>query len=363
VDLGKEIVTSEVAFQLFVPANESRPKTVLVKVFVNDGNFQACGNAVTEFESPISIVYRSCGSTGIRGRYVDIESLMNNHNKSILNLCEVQVNRVERQSCRWNKLLWEKNDTFSVVGKGDTLQVKCKDGYWPTQVQNLRCNPSGEWSHFSCKKVGILPWRTVEATARMAPSALKDTTVASKAIDGVIPNATGAGDGFLQCTSTHRTFFTRWLNVTFPTVYLVISVQLFLRDNDRGYNRQSWQNGLQVLAVERSGAKHQCGTNYNSATHGQNPIFTCASGIVSDSVLLRLQSGSRQLQVCEMSVTAVIGCGKPPFVDHALLSYDNSELNSNATYACEDGYVLLFNPVVRCLTNGSWSQPLPSCGI
>ena len=150
--------------------------------------------------------------------------------------------------------------------------------------------------------MGILTWRTIGATAEMKPIFFYYTTGAGNAIDGVVPKDTGAGKGFHKCLSTAHSYSTRRLSITFPTDYLVISVQLYLRDNGP-YDRQSWQNGVQVLAVGRNGTEHQCGKDYNSKVHGQSPIFSCNPGIISGSLLLRLRKGEWPLQVCEVSVT------------------------------------------------------------
>ena len=159
-DLRKEIVVTAVGLQLLVSdtlAEDYQPVAILVKVSLSEVSFHACGNASTDFDSPVTVVYRRCGSSGIRGRYVLIESLVNRYNKSQLCLCEVQVNRaVELEpQCREYDFLSKENKTFTVLRKGDVLEVKCKDGYWPTDVQRFQCNSTGGWFNFNCKK-GLL---------------------------------------------------------------------------------------------------------------------------------------------------------------------------------------------------------------
>lgn len=57
-------------------------------------------------------------------------------------------------------------------------------------------------------------------------------------------------------------------------------------------------------------------------------------------------------------------CGEPPKVPNAKLFGKKRlryETNTKLRYYCEEGFVQKLNPVIRCLPDGQWEQPLITC--
>lgn len=65
----------------------------------------------------------------------------------------------------------------------------------------------------------------------------------------------------------------------------------------------------------------------------------------------------------KQSLSLVTECGNPPSVTNANWSSEEKALNTEVIYRCKEGYLPSSPQSIQCLSNGSWSQPNPLCGI
>ena len=55
-------------------------------------------------------------------------------------------------------------------------------------------------------------------------------------------------------------------------------------------------------------------------------------------------------------------CGEPRILSNAAIEYAASTFGNTAKYTCKDGYKEVGeNHIVRCKTNGNWSEPGITC--
>lgn len=57
-------------------------------------------------------------------------------------------------------------------------------------------------------------------------------------------------------------------------------------------------------------------------------------------------------------------CGEPPQVRYAKVfgkKRSRYETNSKVRYYCQEGFVQKLNPVIKCLADGQWEEPLITC--
>nr|XP_056705184.1 sushi, von Willebrand factor type A, EGF and pentraxin domain-containing protein 1 [Euleptes europaea] len=93
---------------------------------------------------------------------------------------------------------------------------------------------------------------------------------------------------------------------------------------------------------------------------GHEVLYACNQGF-------ELQGPSRR--ICHVNknwspsapTCVSISCDPPPVVENALSITTGNTYRSNVSYVCNFGYHLTGPENTTCLSNGSWSKPLPSC--
>ena len=56
-----------------------------------------------------------------------------------------------------------------------------------------------------------------------------------------------------------------------------------------------------------------------------------------------------------------IDCGEPPVVENSVRHYTSAGLGAEASYSCEEGFVLSGRDTVECGSNALWLGSLPIC--
>lgn len=56
-----------------------------------------------------------------------------------------------------------------------------------------------------------------------------------------------------------------------------------------------------------------------------------------------------------------VDCGMPEDISNGMVTVDSTVYDSNATYTCNSGYVLVGLAVRVCEADGSWSNAAPAC--
>ena len=57
----------------------------------------------------------------------------------------------------------------------------------------------------------------------------------------------------------------------------------------------------------------------------------------------------------------IISCGTPPYIQNGIANYTTDTYTSVAAYFCNDGYEIIDNSEISCLSTGEWSSPIPRC--
>ena len=143
---------------------------------------------------------------------------------------------------------------------------------------------------------------TAPGIASLSHGAIRQTTLASNAVDGnsAIGNSGGAGFGNCAINYNRAKSQLQFLRISFGHEQTVLFIRLHLRDGSRRYSQQQ---GL-VVGVGTShridDSQKQCGSAYDRS-QGQSPVFICNA--TGSYVWLTLMS-PHYLQVCEVEVYA-----------------------------------------------------------
>ena len=129
------------------------------------------------------------------------------------------------------------------------------------------------------------------------------------------------------------------LNVTEPEDLNYI--ESFNRDCPKGCSRNLPDPHIDKCAqCVQSGSMYETHVNIDNCCNSQGPEITEKSGISE--------------QYCTV-------CNRPSDVENAILRSELTGVGWSTSYACQDGYTVVGNPVITCTETGSWSLPYFRC--
>ena len=276
------------------------------------------------------------------------------------------------------------------VRSSSTLHYKCDVGYALSGTQSRTCLPSGNWCSspptcglVKCLDPGHVNYAIIKTTGG---DFYVNNTVEYQCLPGYIPT----GHTALRCQinglwSSSRPRCSQIVCGNPGVVingsatsnggdYSLGSMVLFTCNSGfvlYGSSRVSclangnWSDRLPTCARIR--CRHP-GVVANSTVHfvelfeSSELVYKCSDGflLVGNSNLTCLTSGlwSSAPPKCE-----AVSCGDPGQVSNSLRSGIEFTFSKQLSFSCQPGYLLSGESTLRCLSNGSWTSSLPSCNI
>ncbi|GAB6029547.1 hypothetical protein CHUAL_005296 [Chamberlinius hualienensis] len=203
----------------------------------------------------------------------------------------------------------------------------CQDGYKSAQWE-LICEANGHWTgqNLTCDLVECPMLQSITNGDFLVSSLKINGTVTYTCMAGYV--LTGTATRICQSNSSWSGFPPTCTPITCPSPILI---------QNGGYDHS---NGPLIPGVVIS---YSCNVGYNRVGP---PQITC----------LHTGNWSQESPVCE-----IIECSIPNIVANAVYFGVNFQYNSNITYLCEAGFIIVGNPNSTCTKNRTWSGKPPFC--